>query len=72
MLGVGFNDLNGSVLCVNETCGPNTGILAPIFFNLYVGVVASNCFPKRCPFGATTVCISPFNEVISSDEVLYD
>ena len=57
-LGAGYHILKGSVVCLEEVCLTDNGIRNQIFYNLYVGVPNSNCHPKRCPFGATTVCIT--------------
>jgi hypothetical protein len=44
-------------MCLENNCTLDNGIRNQIFFNLYVGLPDSNCHPKRCPFGATTICI---------------
>ena len=68
-IGSGYHILRGSVMCFEDICYKDIGILGEIFVNLYVAVPASNCHPKRCPFGATTICINNLAQVIMSDEI---
>jgi hypothetical protein len=67
-MGVGYDATNGTILCYEVTC-IDSGYRNSIFVNLYVGVPSSNCFPKRSPFGATSICITQLVEVFTSSEI---
>ncbi len=57
--------MNGTALCYENICS-DPGYRNPIFVSIYVGVPQSNCHPKRCPFGATTVCINSPVQIYSN------
>ena len=56
-IGFGYDIMNGTALCYENICS-DPGYRNPIFVSIYVGVPQSNFHHKRCPFGATTVCIN--------------